>query len=432
MSARQALHPRAPWAIRGKVLTPASRGGDGASLRFVDDGCVFVDVNGRIEGVEPYVEGAQGRLVRDVRPGVIVPGFVDTHVHYPQTRIIGSATGPLLDWLDQTVFPEEARLRDVSYAREVAREFIGRMLSVGTTTTMAFSSSSPVATTSVFEELDRSGMRGVVGLTLMDQGCPEALRLAREPAMAACEELVQRFHGADDGRLGFAVTPRFALSCSRALMEAAARFARDHALLIQTHIAENVAEGQATLVAHPWATSYLDVYDRVGLLTDRTVLAHAIHLSPTEWDRLAARGGSVAHCPDSNFFLDSGRMPLGEARRRGVAVALGSDVSAGRSFDMRRAMAYAYDNALCLGASVTPEELFTMATQGGADVMGLGETIGSLEVGKDADLVVIELPAYARERDQVLRHVVFGSDVAKPTHAFVRGLAVYPATSDPT
>jgi guanine deaminase len=182
---------------------------------------------------------------------------------------------------------------------------------------------------------------------------------------------------------------------------------------------------------HPWASSYLDVYDRLGLLSERTVLAHAIHLSPMEWDRLSERRASVAHCPDSNFFLGSGRMPLGEAWRRDVRAALGSDVAAGRSFDLRRAMAYAYDNALCIGASVTPEELFTMATQGGADVLGVGQTIGSLEQGKDADLVVLALPSYVEGRDQVLRHVVFGSDVAKPTHAFVRGLAVYPATSDP-
>jgi guanine deaminase len=432
MSALQRSRLRAPWAIRGKVLTPTTLAGGDSALRFLADGYVAFDAHGRVEAIAPYVEGAHDRLVRDVRPHVIVPGFVDTHTHIPQTRIIGSATGPLLDWLDQTVFPEEARFREANYAREVARDFIGRALAAGTTTTMAFSSSSPLATAIAFEELDRSGMRGVVGLTLMDQACPEVLRLAREPAIAACEELVERFHGLDGGRLGFAVTPRFALSCTRALMEAAGRFAQDHALIVQTHVAENAAEGQATLAMHPWATSYLDVYDRVGLLSNRTVLAHAIHLSFAEWDLLAERRGNVAHCPDSNFFLGSGHMPLGEPRSRGVAVALGSDVAAGRSFDMRRVMARAYDNALCVGASVTPEELFTMATQGGADVLGLGKTIGSLEVGKDADLVVIALPSYVDDRDQVLRHVVFGSDLAKPTHAFVRGLAVYPATSDPS
>lgn len=432
MSAPRRARLRAPWAIRGKVLSSKRASGGCAALRYLADGCVTIDAEGRIESVEPYGEGVAGRLVRDVRPSVIVPGFVDAHVHYPQTRIIGSATGPLLDWLEQTVFPEEARFREASYAREVAREFIGHMLAAGTTTAMAFSSSSPLATATLFEELERSGMRGLVGLTLMDQACPEELRLAREPAMAACEELVQRFHGADSGRLGFAVTPRFALSCSRELMEAAARLAHEHELVIQTHVAENASEGQATLAMHPWASSYLDVYDRLGLLSERTVLAHAIHLSSAEWDRLAERRARVAHCPDSNFFLGSGRMPLDELRRRGIGVALGSDVAAGRSFDLRRAMAYAYDNALCVGASVTPEELFTMATQGGADAMGLGGTIGSLEAGKDADLVVLALPAYADDRDQVLRHVVFGSELARPTHAFVRGLAVYPATSDPT
>lgn len=414
----------APLALRGKILTPV-RGG---AVRWLEDGVVSIDASGRIADVRAWAEREPGRgapPVLDLRPAVLVPGFVDAHLHYPQTRIVGSATGPLLRWLEATVFPEEARFRDEAYAREVARELVGRMLAVGTTTALCFSSSSPIATDVLFEELDRSGMRAIAGLTLMDQNSPDAVRVPRAEAMAASRELASKWHGKDDGRLGFAITPRFALSCSRALMEDAARLADERGLLVQTHVAENQREGVETLAAHPWAKSYLDVYDQTGLLSDRTILAHAIHLSAAEWDTLAARGGKVAHCPDSNFFLGSGRMPLDEPRRRGIPVALGSDVAAGRSFDIRRAIAYAYDNALCAGAETTPEELFAMATLGGATALGLDAVTGSLEPGKDADVAVVDVPPYATSREQVVALVAFGSEGAGVSRVFVRGRAVF-------
>jgi guanine deaminase len=426
-----ARSPLAPRSLRGKILTPRTGSGSRApSIDYLDDGVVTVGADGRITDVRAWSARASGSTsvpVLDLRPAVLVPGFVDAHVHFPQTRIIGSATGPLLRWLEATVFPEEARFRDEAYARAVAREFIGRMLAVGTTTALCFSSSSPSATDVLFDELDRSGMRAVAGLTLMDQSCPDAVRVPREIAIPACEALASKWHGHDAGRLGFAVTPRFALSCSRALMEDAARVANDRGLLVQTHVAENEREGEETLAAHPWASSYLDVYDRTGLLSDRTVLAHAIHLSHAEWDTLAARGGRVAHCPDSNFFLGSGRMPLDEPRRRAISVGLGSDVAAGRSFDMRRAIAYAYDNALCAGVETTPEELFAMATLGGAAVLHEADVIGSLEPGKDADLAVIDLPDYATSRAEVLALVAFGSEGARVSRVFVRGRSVFSA-----
>lgn len=413
-------------ALRGKVLTPLSGGG----LRYLDDGVIVVGEGGRIESVSPYLPGATTGPLLDVRPAVMTPGFVDAHVHFPQTRIVGSASGPLLRWLEASVFPEESRFRDERYAREVAREFVGRLLSFGTTTTVAFSSSSHRATHVLFEELEASGLRAIAGLTLMDQACPEALRVERGEAIAACEELTHRWHGKDGGRLEFAVTPRFALSCSRTLLEDAGRLAARHGLLVQTHIAENPHEGEATLEAHPYASDYLDVYDRAGLLGPRTLLAHAIHLSVSEWDRLAERRARIAHCPDSNFFLGSGRMRLALAKERGIPVALGSDIGAGRSFDVRRAVASAYDNALCAGAAVPPEELLTMATLGAAEALGLAARIGSLEPGKEADLVTVELPPYVERREDVVAHVAFGSDVAAVSRVYVRGELVHLAGWD--
>lgn len=423
MSLQPLLGPR---ALRGKVWTATRHrghdgGGAGGEALYLDDGLVRFDERGTLVEVRPFARELIREPVLDVRPGVILPGFVDTHVHFPQTRIVGRATGPLLDWLDRTVFPEEARFRERAYADEVAGEFLGHMLRAGTTTAMIFSSSSPVATACLFEHVERSGMRAIAGLTLMDQNCPEALRVDKDEAIAACGELLARFHGADRGRLGFAVTPRFALSCSRGLMEAAGRLAQDNGLYVQTHIAENAREGVATLEAHPWATSYLDVYDQTGLLGPRTLLAHAIHLSESELSRLAEVGGAIAHCPDSNFFLGSGRMPLASILARGVRVGLGSDVAAGRSFDMRRAVAYAYDTSLCVGEAVAPEALLTLATLGGARALGLSDRIGTLEPGKDADLCVVDLPTYATDRAQVISLLAFGSDLAKVSRVLVRG-----------
>ncbi len=407
-------------AYRAHILTPdpGSRG-----LTFLDDGLLIED-GGRIAWVGAF--GERPNLpanVVDLRPCVITPGFVDTHLHFPQTRVIGSASGPLLPWLEQTVFPEEARFRDETYARAVAAELVRALAAAGTTTAAIFSSSDERATAALFEALAASGLRAIAGLTLMDQSGPEALLVPRAEAMAASARLADAWHGFDRGRLSFAVTPRFALSCSRGLMEDAARFAHDRGLVVQTHVSENVDEGEATLAAHPYAEHYVGVYDAVGLLGPRTVLAHAIHVSPREWDLVRERGATVAHCPDSNFFLGSGRMRLRDALLRGIAVGLGSDVAAGRSFDMRRAIAYAHDNALCVGARAEPSDLFTLATLGGARALGLDAVTGSLTAGKDADFLVIELPPYVEGSRQTLAQIAFG-DAGVVRAAYVRGRAV--------
>ena len=410
-------------ALRGRVLTPTV----GGAIIHHDDGVVMFD-RGRITFVGSW-RAARRRYagpVRDVRPGVIVPGFVDTHLHYPQTRIIGHATGPLLDWLNSSVFPEEARFRRAVYAAEVADEFVDRMLASGTTCAGVFSSSSPRATEALFSCLAARGMRAVVGLTLMDARSPKTLVVSREKALRACRKLVKRWHGYDGGRLRFAVTPRFALSCSRRMLIAAGRLAQQFELTVQTHVGETQKEGEETLRAHKYAKHYVDVYDAAGLLGERTVLAHCIHLSRDEWNRVRDRGAKVAHCPDSNFFLGSGRMPLHHAKRRGIAVGLGSDVAAGRSFSMRRAMASAYDNAICLKRPIGTDELFFMATLGGAEVLGCADRCGSLEVGKDADIVVLPAPAAATNRENLLAALVFDNDAVSVEDVYVRGKRLAP------
>lgn len=415
-----------PKGYRARILT----GREGSSdLAFESDGLLVVDGDGRIASCGAFPADARLESVVDLRPALVVPGFVDAHVHFPQTRVIGSASGPLLEWLEHTVFPEEARFTDVAYARAVGRELTSHLLRFGTTTAAVYSSSSPLATAVCFEAIEAAGLRAVVGLTLMDQSCPEALRVTREVALPAARELVAAWHGKDRDRLRFAVTPRFAIACSKELLEGAATLAADLDLVVQTHVSENPREGEETLRLHPWGSDYLDVYDRVGLVGPRTILAHAIHLSGSERARIAERGAHVAHCPDSNFFLGSGCMRLGEALRAGVSVGLGSDVAAGRSFDLRRAIASAYDASLVVGDRVGPEELFLRATLGGARALGWSDAVGSLEAGKDADFVVLDAPSWVEGAQGALAHVAFASDLGRVRETYVRGVRRWPETA---
>lgn len=429
MTAVQGLQERSDplrRAYRGKILT-ARRGFWSDAARFDDfaDGLLVVSGQGRIEYCGPHSPGFFEGPVLDLRPSVMIPGLVDAHLHYPQTRVCGSASGELLPWLANTVFPEEAKFTDEAYARAVAREFAAKMLRYGTTTCAAYSSSNARATEVLFEALAAAGTRAWVGLVLMDQEAPLELLVPAEKALLDCDELRRTWHGYDEGRLSFAITPRFAPSCSRGLMEGAAALAKAHSLPIQTHISENISECKYALSLHPYASDYVDIYDRVGLLGERTLLAHSIHLSESEWDRVAARGARVVHCPDSNFFLGSGRMPLVEARRRGIGVALGTDVAAGRSFDLRRTMACMYDSALCAGHKLSPEEIFAAATLGGAEALGLGGVIGSLEPGHEADFIVVEMPAHLEGRARLLSELVFAGDDTRVQRAYVRGRLVY-------
>ena len=408
-------------AYRSTFLTPLTAGG----LGFLRDGLLVVGEDGRVESLSPYHPGSFSGVVHDLAPSLVVPGFVDVHTHFPQTRIIGSASGPLLDWLEQTVFPEESRFSDSLYAREVADEFIDDVVALGTTSAAVYSSSSARATAVLLDALLEHGLRATVGLTLMDQHSPDALRVDSDAAMTAARDLVARYHGADGDRVRFAVTPRFALSCSAGLMRSAAELSAEHGLVIQTHFAENEREGSDTLARFPHAKDYLDVYDQAGLLTGRTILAHAIHVSNSEWDRIVASGAKIAHCPDSNLFLGSGSMRLAEVLRRGIDVGLGSDVGAGRTFDMRRAMAHAYDTALSIGDPVTAEQLLCIATLGGARTLGLGEKVGSLEAGKEADFVVLARPAWADDEASALRLATFAGDLAPVLRTYVRGRLIH-------
>lgn len=422
---------RTARAYRGSVLTPTTNG----AVTFLRDGVVRVDPSGRITEVAPYVPaastpgGERQTIVHDLSGHLLVPGFVDTHLHVPQTRVIGSASGPLLEWLQATVFPEEAKFADDAYARLVTNQFVDSCVRVGTTSFMAFASSHPEATRASFEIMLERGVRATLGLTLMDQNCPDALSVDASRALSAVEKLAADFHGAGSGLVRTAVTPRFALSCTRGMLEGAASVASRLGLPIQTHVSENEREGVETLRVHPFAEDYLGVYESLGLLGPRTLLAHAIHLSPSEWDRIASTGTAIAHCPDSNAFLGSGRFTLSRADARGVRVGLGSDVAAGRTFDMRRISSFAFDTARETHSAISEQRLFELATLRGAEAIGIEAVAGSLEAGKDADIAVLRPQAPCEDLATALRLATSGSELAPCVRTFVRGRMVFDARS---
>ena len=412
--------------IRGAMLSPDP---EQPTWTLWADACMEVGPSGQLVKVEPAAPGCQ---TPETCPGAVwLPGFVDTHVHFPQTMILGSASGPLLPWLQRSVFPEESRFAQREYAQQVAERFCEALLSHGTTCASVFSSSHPEATDVLFEAMQRRGLRGDVGLTLMNRGAPEALLRDVPEAMEASEALIERWHGVDQDRLRFCVTPRFALSCTPQLLREAGRLAERHKLPVQTHISENPDEIEATAQAFPLASDYLGVYEDAGLIGERTLLAHGVWLTPREWDAIASHRASVAHCPDSNFFLGSGPMPLRQARERQIKVGLGTDVGAGRSFSLRRCCSRAYDASRLTGSATDAAELLWLATRGGALAMNRGHQIGVLAPGYDADLVAIRPPGAWQDVASLCEQLVFHEDWGGVEQVRVRGQVRWSASAGP-
>lgn len=402
--------------LRCRVLSPKSP----TDVLWIEDAVVEVE-EGRIVNVGPWTGGLADQ---DLRPAVLVPGFVDAHLHYPQTRIVGAASGPLLEWLKRSTFPEEARFEDPEHARDVAQVFTQRMLASGTTMAMVYGSSHAVAAHALFDELDRSGMRALAGPVLMDAHSPHDLMVPVEEAIPFLEDLATRWDGHDDGRLRVAVVPRFALSCTREMLAEAGRVAREANLWVTTHLSENLEECRVATEMFGTA-DYLQIYEEAGLLHERSVYAHCIHLSDSEWTRFADAGAVVAHCPDSNDFLGSGGMPTSTVLERGIPLAVGTDIAAGRSFRVTRTLSSAYDNGLRQGHRLPPELLFWLGTRGGA--LALGETrVGQLEPGRIADMVALDVPWWVGAAEQAVNAVLFDHDV-RVQQTWVGGRSVYQA-----
>ena len=327
--------------------------------------------------------------VTDLRGGLVLPGFVDTHVHYPQIRAIGGLGMPLLEWLERRALPEESRLADPSYADLLATDFLDGLLSCGTTSALVFGAHFAPAMDALFAGAEQRGLNLTSGLVLSDRMLRPDLLTTPERAAAQSAELIRRWHGR--GRLRYAVTPRFSLSTTQALLEVCAELLGPD-IWFTSHLNENPAEVAAVAQRFPGSAHYTDTYARHGLLTARSVLAHNVHATDPELDVLAAAGTWVAHCPTSNAALGSGLFPLRRHVERGVGVALGSDVGGGTGLFLGKEALQAYFAQQLLGVAgfpLTPVHLLYLATRAGARALGQGARVGDLGTGKVFDAVWI-------------------------------------------
>lgn len=410
-------------AFHGEMLTlrgdPLREGAQAvvhlpSGLMLVEDG-VIVDIGSRASLGWKY-DGVPTTGL----PGLIVPGFVDTHVHYPQTERIAAHGSQLLDWLDRHIFPAELSFADRARAGDVADFFLGELLRNGTTSALVFATVHRQSVEALFDAALARNMRIVSGKVLMDRDAPAGLTDTVESGRADSEALIAAYRGR--GRLGYAVTPRFALTSTPGQLESAGAMLAVHPdVLLHTHLSENVGEIAAVAACFPDHDDYLDVYDRAGLVGPRSVFAHGVHLDAGQMRRMACAGSAIAFCPTSNLFLGSGLFDLALADAQGVAVGMGTDVGAGTSFSLLATLGEAYKVGQLRGTSLDPLRALYLATLGGARSLRLGDRIGALQPGYEADFVVLDpaaTPLLARRTagtdlaDRLFALMVLGDDRA--------------------
>jgi guanine deaminase len=383
---------RSAW--RGTLVdfTGDPRSAGAGALRHVEDGLLVVN-GGRIESAGPAA-GALAALppgtpVHDHRGRIIMPGFIDAHVHYTQTDVIASHGKQLLDWLTDYTFPAEAKFGDAAHAAAVAEFFLDEIIGNGTTTAAVYTTIHPVSVEAIFNAAQKRRLRLIAGKVMMDTNCPEPVRDQAEQSYADSKMLIERWHGHD--RLLYAVTPRFAATSSERQLELAGRLLDEHpGVLMQTHLSENHAEIRWIAELFPWSKSYLGVYEKFGLVRKGALFGHAIHLDDADWRMLAAAGATAVHCPTSNLFLGSGLFDYDAAHGSATPVALATDVGGGTSFSMLRTMHEAYKVAQMGGRRFTSLDGFYLATLGGARALGLDGMIGNFNPGKEADFIVLD------------------------------------------
>lgn len=389
--------PRLERLIRGAVLTfrddPALVGPRRA-VQFYRRGAVAVGGDGRIAW-----RGHAARLPERFRTlpaddhgeALVLPGFIDAHVHFPQYRMLAAPGKDLLDWLNRFAFREERRYAAAAHARAAAEAFLDRLVQHGTTAAVVFSTVHRSAAETLFAAAERRGQAIVSGKTMMDRNAPEALRDDPESGARDSEALIERWHRR--GRLRYAITVRFAVTSTEAQLRAAGELAARHPdCHVHSHLSESEVEIELVRRQFPWAKDYTDVYDCFGLLGPRSVFAHGVHLSERECARLFETGTTVVHCPTSNTFLGSGLLDIGHLRHpeRPVRVGIATDIGGGTSYSMLHTLGEAFKVAMLRGQTLTSHDLFHLATRGNAAHLGLDEEIGTIEPGRWADVVVLD------------------------------------------
>lgn len=378
--------------LRGRLLSftrEPEAPDDADAFTYVEDGALLLDGD-RIAATGTYAELAvPGIETVDHRPHLIMPGFIDPHLHFPQVQVIASWGAQLLDWLNGYTFPEETRFADPDHAAAMAPRFFDLLLAHGTTTAVAFCSVHSASSDAFFAEAARRGLRMIGGKVMMDRNAPDGLRDSAQAGHDETHAMIARWHG--QGRGLCAITPRFAITSTPAQLEAAGALARAHPELhVQTHMSENRDEIALTLELFPQARDYLDVYDRFGLLGPRTLLGHCIHLSARERARMAETGAVAVFCPTSNLFLGSGLYDDAALKAAGVRRAIATDIGGGTSYSMLRTLDEGYKVLALQGQRLHPFSSFWRITLGNAGALGLEHLIGTLDAGSEADLVVLD------------------------------------------
>ncbi|SFQ56107.1 guanine deaminase [Roseivivax halotolerans] len=385
---------QADHLLTGRVLV-----WDGAPLRDGRDVARIEEDWGVLIAENQIAVTGPADMLRQAAPDVtetaygrdlICPGFVDAHVHFPQTRIIASWGKRLIDWLNTYTFPEEMRLEDPAYAAAVAGEYLDLVVKHGTTTVASFCTSHPASVDAFFEAAERREMRVYAGKTCMDRNAPDALCDTAIRAYDESRALIERWHGR--GRASYVITPRFSPTSSQDQLEALGALWTAHPdCLMQTHLSEQIDEVDWVASLFPDARDYLDTYEAVGLLGERALFGHAIHLTPREIDRIAETGAALVHCPTSNTFIGSGLFDMGGLTARGIPFGLATDTGGGSSFSMLRTMAAAYEIGQLRGRALHASELLWLATEGSAEALHAKGRIGTLAPGAEADICVLDL-----------------------------------------
>ncbi|TVM07670.1 MAG: guanine deaminase [Halomonas sp.] len=383
--------------LRAELLSFDADPGDGdtplpGTVRHLPDGALWLE-NGRIRAVDDYAQLApqlpEGIEMVDHSGKLIMPGFIDSHVHYVQLEIMASYGRQLLDWLNDYTFPEECRFAEREHAETIADAFLEELLRVGTTTAQVFGSSHPQSMQAFFAASQRRELRMLAGKVLMDRHAPEALTDDTFGGIHDSERLIADWHG--KGRLGYSVTPRFAPTSTRAQLDAAGGLLRsDPSLWLQTHLAENTGEIAWVAELFPESRDYLNVYEQSGLVGPRSTFAHGIHLDDGMRARLAGQGANIAFCPSSNMFLGSGLFDRRSARDAGLAVSVASDIGAGTDLSGLATLKAAYQVGQLRGEALTAWQGFYALTLGNARALSLDGHIGRLAEGMEADFVVLD------------------------------------------
>lgn len=369
----------------------------------------------------------------DERNKILLPGFIDGHIHAVQTQVMASYGADLLEWLEHYTFPNESQFSDAEFAQNESESFFQQLLKNGTTTAAVYSSVHKDSLITIANESIRLNMRILAGKTHMDRNAPKELCEQTKDTYRSSEFLIQKFDG--QARFNYILTPRFAITSSPEQLEQLQELKEKyHQIRVQTHISENSDEIESTKKLFPDRKDYLDVYEHYGLIGENTLLGHAIHFSNEEWNRVKEKGATLVHCPTSNLFLGSGLFDFKKAWENEIPLALGSDVGGGYSFSMLKTAAAAYQVAALRGYKPTALQLFYLLTLGGAHALGLGSKIGNFEIGKEADFLLIDTEkidilanrlSIAQNIEEILFAILFLGDDRLIDSVYLMGVKVF-------